>query len=207
MATLILASKSLRRRELLVHLGIPFKSKPSNLDEESFAATDPKTLVKRLALEKSLALAQRYPKNAILGADTVVFCRGKILGKPKNKNEALTMLRSLHGQKHRVMTGVAIIVPGKKMIEVVETVVTMRRYSEKEMRSYVQSGKALDKAGAYAIQDKDFNPVKKYAGCGCNVVGLPLWTVAQMLKKMGLNPKISKKTLPAMCGQCPFATR
>ena len=118
----------------------------------------------------------------VLGADTVVVSDGVILGKPADDAEATAMLAALRGRPHRVLTGVALAVAGEiAWTGVVETTVRMRAYGADEVDRYVRSGRPLDKAGAYGIQDADFRPVERIEGCFANVVGLPLCEVRRAL--------------------------
>ena len=118
----------------------------------------------------------------VLGADTVVVLDDAILGKPADAAEATAMLAALRGRAHRVLTGVALAVGGEiAWSSVVETTVWMRAYSADEVERYVRSGKPLDKAGAYGIQDADFHPVERIEGCFSNVVGLPICEVRRAL--------------------------
>jgi MAF protein len=118
----------------------------------------------------------------VLGADTVVVLDGEILGKPADDAEARAMLAALRGRPHRVLTGVALAVAGEvAWCGVVETTVWMRAYGADEVGRYVRSGRPLDKAGAYGIQDADFRPVDRVEGCFANVVGLPLCEVRRAL--------------------------
>ena len=118
----------------------------------------------------------------MLGADTVVVLDGEILGKPADDAEATAMLAALRGRPHRVLTGVALAVAGEVAWSgVVETAVWMRAYGADEVTRYVRSGRPLDRAGAYGIQDADFRPVDRVEGCFANVVGLPLCEVRRAL--------------------------
>lgn len=119
----------------------------------------------------------------VLAADTVVVLDGKILGKPADDSEATAMLDALRGRAHRVLTGVALAVAREiAWSSVVETRVWMRAYDADEVERYVRSGRPLDKAGAYGIQDDDFRPVQRIEGCHTNVVGLPLCDVRRALR-------------------------
>ena len=124
----------------------------------------------------------------VLGADTVVVLNDAILGKPADEAEATAMLAALRGRAHRVLTGVALAVDGViAWSTVVETTVWMRAYSANEVERYVRSGKPLDKAGAYGIQDADFHPVERIEGCFSNVVGLPICEVRRALTALDPN--------------------
>jgi len=201
-AQVVLASASPRRRDLLHLLGISFFVQPTDVDEEPLPGEGPEALTWRLARSKALAVdgvtsvstrAGTVPNSSrssidaardestasvVLAADTVVVLGETILGKPADEAEAVSMLTSLRGRAHRVLTGIAVAVAGEIVWDgVVETIVWMRSYSADEVKRYVRSGSPLDKAGAYGIQDTDFRPVARIEGCLSNVVGLPLCEV------------------------------
>jgi MAF protein len=202
---LILASESPRRRELLSGLGMRFRVVPAGIDEGALLdGGRPERLARRLARAKAQAVARDHPDAAILAADTLVVWRGEVLGKPSSADEAKRMLRHLRGRWHQVVTGVALLPPGRRrpLLAHVSTMVRMRSYSDSETEAYVGSGAPFDKAGAYAIQDADFGPVESYEGCYCNVVGLPLWTVLQMLRHCGIFA--AGEGMPAACTACPL---
>jgi len=203
---LILASGSERRRELLSWLGLEFKVLVSGFDENSVKENDPSRLVKELALKKAQAVSRKLKlddsgfKNEdllVIGADTVVGIAGEIIGKPKNEEDAVRILRKLSGREHRVFTGVAVIVcdhglekKTKIAAEAEETKVTFRMIAEEEIRNYVASGEPFGKGGAYAIQMGAAKFVEKIEGSYTNVVGLPLLLLAKLLEKQGY--KINK---------------
>jgi len=200
---LVLASASPRRRELLARLGFAFEVVASGVDEDGAAAASPRSLARRLAREKALDVAAGRPDEAVLAADTIVVLRGEVLGKPRDAAEAREMLARLRGRTHRVLTGVALRVPGRRLLAAhVVTRVRMRTYAAEEVEAYIAGGDPFDKAGAYAIQDEGFRPVEAYAGCYCNVVGLPLWTALRLLSAAGLQPPGAPDMLPA-CAACP----
>ncbi len=136
-----------------------------------------------LAEAKALAVAAMRPGCVVLGADTVVALDGQLIGKPRDEREATAMLDRLRGRQHHVITGVALSWRGALTSGVESTAVTMRRYTEHEVRDYVASGSPLDKAGAYGIQDRPFAPVADYWGCYLNVVGLPLCLTGRLLRE------------------------
>lgn len=182
---IILASTSPRRLNLLNGLGLKVKVVGSKVKESKFDISNPEKLVKTLALTKAREVARRVSKGLIIGADTIVVHGGKILGKPKNREEAKTMLRELSGHMHEVLTGLAVIdaSTGKTAVDFVRTRVKFRKLSEEEIANYVATGEPLDKAGAYAIQEKAGLFVEKIDGCYFNVVGLPLARLAEILKE------------------------
>lgn len=188
---LILASASPRRRRLLSLLGVPFVAIAAEVDETAREGEEARELVLRLSLAKARAVAHICgPDCPIVAADTVVVLDSEVLGKPANPAEAVTMLRRLRGREHLVLSGVAVLDPasGRAVSELAESVVWMRSYGEKELARYVASGDPLDKAGAYAIQHRDFNPVERVEGCYASVMGLPLCHLVRALRRLGLTP-------------------
>ncbi len=181
---LILASASPRRRELLDQLGVPFKVVVADVDETPGFVERPAELVEELAHRKARAVAESTPKGLVIGADTVVVLRGKILGKPRDEAEARLMLRELEGTSHEVYTGVAVIdaASGKAAVGHERTVVHFRHLTEDEINTYVATGEPADKAGAYAIQGLGALLVTRIEGCYSNVVGLPLVRLAEMCR-------------------------
>ena len=190
MTQLILASQSPRRKQLLQQLGVIFEIHPSTLDESTHVK-DPRVLVQYLAKEKALDVAVKYRDALVIGADTIVVLEDKILGKPKDPEEAITMLSSLSGRSHEVFTGISlqyvdhegILSEAHTFVE--KTTVWFQALEEKEIIRYVNSGSPMDKAGAYGIQD-DWGAifVKKITGDYYNVVGLPLSRCYEELKKI-----------------------
>jgi septum formation protein len=188
MKQLILASASPRRKRLLEQLGIVIKVVPSEIDEKLNPRLKPKSQAELLSLEKAQAVAKNYKDAVVLAADTLVFIDDEILGKPTNEDDAKRMLKKLSGKSHRVITGFTLIhTAAKKIItESVETVVTFRKLSEKEIKSYIKKEHTLDKAGAYAAQGVGSLLIEKIDGDFFNVVGLPISKVFPLLKKFGI---------------------
>lgn len=183
---IILASGSPRRRELLRAAGIDFKVVKSRVDEHGKVPRRgrPASWAVLLATEKARDVAARNRGQVVLGADTLVVVRGKILGKPDNSKGACRMLGLLSGQWHEVVTGVAVI-RGKKVLTGFErTLVKFRKFGPREINSYVASGEPLDKAGGYAIQGGARDFVERIKGDYSNVVGLPLNLVVSLLAKI-----------------------
>jgi len=205
MMRLILASASPRRRELLARLGIPFDVRPVSVIEEVDSA-NPVIVASRLARMKAEAARLAEPEEPVLAADTVVIHGGAILGKPRDAAEATEMLRRLRGGSHRVMTAVAVIPRGGRaaLLRHPETEVTMRPCTDAEIEASIARGDPFDKAGAYAIQDPLLRPVGRYQGCYCNVVGLPLWTTVEMLRRAGLDITVTADSLLPQCAACPL---
>ena len=200
---LILASASPRRRELLAHLYPGFEVLPADVDESLTDGARPEVQARRLAAAKALAIAVLRPDAPVLAADTIVVYRGEMLGKPEDAGEARAMLRKLRGRVHRVLTGVAVAAPGlgRPRIAHVVSRVRMRAYTDAEIEDTIARGVPFDKAGGYGIQDPVLDPVQDCDGCFCNVMGLPLWTVARLLRDTGL--EINAAGLPQRCLTCP----
>lgn len=189
---LILASNSPRRRQLLALGGWTFDVHVADIDESVRVGEAPRAYVERLAREKVCAIAARSLSAAVvIGADTTVVIDGEILGKPANAQEARSMLARLRGRVHQVFTGIAAlrVQDDELLSDVVVTDVPMRTYSDEEIERYIQSGDPMDKAGAYGIQNPDFQPVKNMEGCYASVMGLPLCSLARLLARLGLPPQ------------------
>ena len=184
---LILASKSPRRKELLTQLGYQFHCHAANIDESVRPDEGPAAYVERLAREKALHIAKQQKNKAlILGSDTAVIIDGKILGQPKDKQDAVKMLNMLSGAKHQVVTGIAVAEDQRVESTVVSTDVFFKSLSQNEIDNYWESGEPKDKAGAYAIQGMGGQFVKQIQGSYSAVVGLPLYETAQLLAGFGL---------------------
>lgn len=207
--SLVLASASPRRKQILRLLGAPFRTAAAGVDESPQPAESPPDLVRRLAQAKALAVARRNPDVVVLAADTVVVFEGAVIGKPADAEEASVILHRLRGRSHSVCTGVAVMQGGDDAgrVEVVETRVTMRAYTSGEIVDYVSSGDPLDKAAAYAIQHPSFRPVERIVGCPASVMGLPLCTVSQMLSQLGIAvPSRSARNCDPGSGRCGVAS-
>ena len=185
---IILASSSPRRIELLKKLKINFITEKAEIDETPQPKETCHQLVKRLSLEKAKKLAEKYQDKdcLIIGADTAVNLNNKILGKAKNKNEAIKMLQKLSGRSHWVLTGITILncKTNKKITHVEKTKVFFRQLSYKEIIDYVNSNEPQDKAGAYAAQEQGALFIKKIEGDFYNVVGLPICWLNLTLNKL-----------------------
>lgn len=201
---LVLASASPRRRELLALLGLEFEVQPVDV-EEVFRGSLPGLEARRLAREKAEAARLLEPEAPILAADTIVVLDGLILGKPRDADEARAMLLGLRGRTHDVITAVALLPRGERAALARQplTRVTMRSYTDDEIAASIARGDPFDKAGAYAIQDEGFQPAESFDGCYCNVVGLPLWPVIEMLRKSGVASPAGDHLLP-QCAACPL---
>lgn len=188
--TLILASASPRRRELLRQIGAEFEVEVSHAPEIIDESLKPEEMVQQLALQKASAVAQNHTEGLVLGADTIVVNQGVLLGKPGSYEEAASMLQSLSGRWHQVMTAVALVdASGTKepWVSVEITNVKFRELSEADIMAYLATGESMDKAGAYGIQGFGALLVEKIEGCYFNVVGLPLQRVAEGLRNWGMN--------------------
>lgn len=183
---LILASKSPRRYELLKQLGLDFDVIPSDVEEDFVPTESPREHVMRLAEAKALDVGNRFPENWVIGADTIVYVDGTILGKPKSREEALEMLRLISGKEHRVLSGICVshLKKGKRERKTVETAVRVKALSPVEMDWYISTGEPFDKAGGYGIQGIGSFMIESINGSYTNVVGLPLCELIQMLIRL-----------------------
>lgn len=199
--TLVLASASPRRRELLAALGLPFEVDPADVDETN-AERDPVRLAESLALLKAHAVAARRPGDIVIGSDTVVALDGRLLGKPADDAAARAMLHALRDRAHEVVTGVAVVAAGRGIEAVAHerTAVVMRAYTDADCEAFIARGEPFDKAGGYAIQDAEFHPVARIEGCECGVMGLPLWTLRRLLHGAGVE---AAAPAPDRCAKCP----
>lgn len=188
MKKIILASNSPRRKEILKKIGLKFKVVKSNFEEYVDPKLKPHTLVKKLSLEKAKAIYKNYKNAIVIGADTIVVCKGKILGKPKNEKEAFDMLKLLSGRTHWVLTGLTIIdtAPKKIITKAFKTRVKMRKIKEEEIDSYIRTKEPFDKAGSYAIQGVASKFIEKIVGDRESAIGLPLKPLTKELKKLGV---------------------
>ena len=184
---LILASASPRRVDLLRQIGIvPDSIIPADINEVPLKSELPRKLVRRLAHSKASLIARSHPEVFILAADTVVACGRRIIPKAVTQEEASAFLKLLSGRRHRVISGLAIVSPdGKVHQRIVETAVTFKRLSSKELDTYLASSEWRDKAGAYAIQGLAAKFVSALNGSYSNVVGLPLFETSQLLSGLG----------------------
>ena len=181
--TLILASSSPRRRDLLTQIGIRFDVLPADIDETRHPNESPTAYVQRLALEKARAIQTLHPKATILGADTTVVAHQEILNKPTDLTDAERMLRSLSNTVHQVHTGIALVTPTTQLTHVETTSVYLSPIPEDELAHYLSTGDSLDKAGAYGIQGYAARWVTRIEGDFFNVMGLPLAATIHLLRK------------------------
>ena len=188
---IILASASPRRKKILKLAGLKFKAISSNLNEDLLIKQHKKkgfkNLVKVLSLAKALNIQRTITLNdneIIIAFDTIVVCKNKILGKPKNKKDALNKLLFLSNKEHKVYTGNCIVTKQITKTDCEVTKVFMKPITKQEALNYINTGEPLDKAGAYGIQGKGKKFVKKISGDYYNVVGLPLKRFLLLLKKL-----------------------
>lgn len=188
MKSIILASKSPRRKELMQLMPVAFEVFTKEVEERIDEAKSPEENVKLLAEQKAYAVAKDYPERWVVGCDTIVVYEGNIMGKPKDEEDAVKMLKSLQGCVHQVYTGVSLRNIQQSIAEsfTVESFVTMKALSDEEIAWYVKTGEPMDKAGAYGIQGYASNFIDKIEGDYFNIVGLPVSTLYIYLKKYEL---------------------
>jgi septum formation protein len=187
--SLVLASASPRRQELLARLGIPFTVEPSHIPE-LHPPGPPAAALAAVALDKARVVAGRWTADraVIVGADTEVVLDGRYMGKPRDAADAVRILSALSGRMHEVITGVALVEapPGREATAAVTTRVTMTAATQEEIAAYVATGEPFDKAGGYAVQGLGARLVARVDGCLTNVVGLPLETMRRLLEAWDL---------------------
>jgi len=199
---LILASASPRRRELLGALGIPFEVRPSNVNEDPLPGETPLETQHRITVEKAKAGIRRpttedrqQPQgepntvvgghsSVVIACDTTVLLDGDMLNKPAGEAEAWLMLRRLRGRVHQVQSCVVIQQGDERVIDIINSDVLMREYSDEEIAAYIATGDPFDKAGSYAVQHPQFKPVAEIRGCPLNVIGLALCRLRQHLPQL-----------------------
>lgn len=180
---LILASQSPRRKELLGLFHIPFTVRVADIDETMDPVKDPAAEVARVSKAKAMAV-KHSADDIVIAADTIVVLEGRILGKPKDEDDARTMLTDLSGRDHQVMTGVTVLKGDACLTHTEITDVHFRPLSQTEIRNYVATGEPLDKAGAYGIQGGAALFVEKMQGDYYNVMGLPVCRLFMMLRTL-----------------------
>jgi septum formation protein len=183
--SLILASASPRRAELLRNAGIAFTVEPAHVPEEPTPGEAPLAYAQRLARDKARAIFARHPDNVVLGADTVVVVDEYLLEKPRDDTDAARMLRLVSGRTHQVITGVCLCASGYERTEAEITEVSFSHLTGDEIAGYIATSEPMDKAGAYAIQGIASRWVERIDGCYFNVVGLPVPRVYRMLRTLG----------------------
>ena len=186
--SIILASKSPRRRFLLENAGLEFTVYPSGIREAEFPITPPRDYAKTLAEAKANDVADMYPDGWVIGADSIVWANEKLLEKPRTIDEARDMMRQLSGRTHYVFTGYAIVCKARahSFADVSETAVTFKDLTPAEIEWYIATDEPYDKAGGYAIQGLGSFMIQRIDGSYTNVVGLPLCEVMDHLIRQGV---------------------
>ena len=206
--TLILASASPRRKELMASLGLEFQVMAADVPEDQIPGEMAQDMVMRLSLDKTSALVERLKDGLIIGADSTVVLDGEALGKPVDADDAWRMLRRLSGTQHQVMTGLSVVnsATGDRQTDWMASDIKLRTLSESEIDASIRSGVPFDKAGAYAVQDQELRPAEWWKGCYSNIVGLPLCRLLEMLRALGhATPDPITLHAPAGCTvTCPF---
>jgi MAF protein len=209
-ATILLASASPRRRELIKLLGLPVETTAADIDEVPLPGERAAEMARRLSREKALAVAESFSSftgalrsphstfRIILASDTVVSLDGEPLGKPRDAADARSMLQRLRGRTHQVYTAITLIdlETNRSITDLGGSDVPMRNYTDDEIDAYIATGDPFDKAGAYAIQHDGFSPVENFAQCYANVMGLPLCHVVRALRQLGVPVP---NDVPALC--------
>ncbi len=185
---IILASASPWRKKILSTTGIPFCVEESGYEEDMRLPLSPRVLARHLALGKARAVATRHNDAIVIGADTFVVFRGKLLGKPHTPARARTMLEMLSGKTHTILTGFAIVDSKTKryVSKTVATRVTFKKLSAREISDYAQTREPLKAAGAYVIQGQGAKLIRKTSGDTDNVAGLPIAEVLKSLAKFSV---------------------
>ena len=183
--SLVLASASPRRRELLQQIGIDFRVVVPDIEETPLANEKPGDFVLRMAREKALEVIQREGAGLpVLGADTAVILDGQILGKPVSRSNAVAMLSKLSGQTHEVFSAVAVALSETEIHQALNvTRVTFSKLESDWIESYCDTGDPMDKAGAYGVQGKAAEKISRIEGSFYGVMGLPLFETSQLLKR------------------------
>ncbi len=184
---IILASASPRRSELLTRMGLEFEVRTAEHDETMDLTADPSDEVAKISKRKAMAV---YPychaDDVIIAADTIVVCDGLVMGKPRSESDAFSMLRRLSGRNHEVMSGLCVMKGDYVETTTVTTTLRFAHLSDEEIRAYIATGEPMDKAGAYAIQGLAAMFAVGIDGDYYNVVGLPVCTLAKILRKLGI---------------------
>jgi len=210
--SLLLASASPRRRQIIASLGLPFTFCVSPADEEAAQERyrGPIEEMAQWLAKHKLASILNLPEAAermVIAADTTVLLNGEVLGKPRDQAHARELLLSLRGRWHHVITGIAVsyLLNGKRQMHSASciTPVLMRLYSEAEIAAYIATGDAMDKAGAYGIQHPGFQPTQRINGCYLNVVGLPLCILVDLMAEFNVWPVACEHQATA----CPWSER
>lgn len=186
---MILASQSPRRRELLERMGLAhFDVIPAKGEERSDPAVTPAQLVEELSRQKAAEIAASYPDALVIAADTVVSVDGTVLGKPRDRDDAVRMLSLLSGREHTVYSGLTVCRQGRYVTGHEATLVRFRPLSHEDISHYVSTGEPMDKAGAYGIQGYGCTLVEGISGDYYNVMGLPVCRLSRILADFGVDP-------------------
>jgi septum formation protein len=185
--TIILASQSPRRAELLAQAGIRYFAAPASIDEAQLPDEDATAYVKRIATAKARAVHRAYPDRPVLGADTAVVLDRRILGKPADRAEGVRMLLALAGRTHEVLTGVAVLAAGHMHYRLSSSRVRLRHIGQREATAYWATGEPADKAGGYAVQGRAAAFIENIEGSYSGIVGLPLFETLQILNAVGVH--------------------
>ncbi|MCZ8519092.1 MULTISPECIES: Maf family protein [Paenibacillus] len=190
--TLILASSSPRRQELIGSLGLPYAIRVSDVDETTEPGLTPAQIVEELSARKAGAVCERCKaeeaSGIVIGSDTIVVLDGQVLGKPQDEEDAFRMLSALQGRRHQVYTGVACfdLDSGERHVSHRVTEVFMKVLKESQIRRYIATGEPMDKAGSYGIQGLGATMIDRIEGDYFNVVGLPLSLLSSLLERLGV---------------------
>ncbi len=189
MREIILASGSPRRQLLLQQIGLKFTTRPADIEENLSDLASPLELAQSIAFDKAREVSRQLARGIVIAADTIVVWKGMIMGKPRNRDEAFSMLLRLSGQRHQVITGLCVVDVEAEAsdVEVEITEVFFASLSREEIDSYLNCEEWMDKAAGYAIQGRGALLVNRIEGCYYNVVGLPLHRLKLMLAKRGIN--------------------
>lgn len=195
-ARVILASQSPRRRELLAQIGVTHEVRPADVDERVLPGEAPVPHCERLAREKAHTLAQHQPDALVVGSDTIVVIDEAILGKPRDRDEAIAMLERLAGRRHTVHTAVAVAYGGDTRSAVESVAVQFRPLTRAQIEAYVNTGEPMDKAGAYGIQGYGATIVERIEGDYFAVMGLPLGRLIDLVQALGFGYAFGALTAP-----------
>lgn len=189
MDTVILASQSPRRKELLNQMGVAFEVVPSTYDEQLDDSRTPQEVAQELALGKALEVAERYPDKVVIGSDTIVEVEGRQLEKPLDAEDARKILTLLSGKPNNVITAIAVVCMGTdvRLIASDTTEVHFKPYDEAAIEAYIATGDPFDKAGAYGIQSGAAPLIDYIKGEYDTVVGLPTHILSELLKEVGIS--------------------
>ncbi len=201
-ASLVLASASPRRREIMDSLELDFQVVPADVDEEPLPGESPVAMVERLSRGKALKVASGMSEGFVIGADSTVVHLGESVGKPVDNDDARVMLRRLRGTTHHVSTGITVAdaATGRSLTDSMTSEITLRHITDDEIEQSIASGTPRDKAGAYAVQDPELRPASAWEGCYSNIVGLPTCRLMEMLNELGYQwPEGWEIPGPAVC--------